>query len=476
MGLHVALVERQIPPIPATSRACALRPGRRSMPVSCEIGSPMAKSAIRSDICAVRLTAHTLTRGIATVALLGLVLLSCDGNRLTDTGARAPLRPSMSHITVPPPAGSYDLPDPANSGGDGSAVSERETGITIPEGDHYVRVRVTGGIVITSTDPAAPINGYMVGPWGLTSHTPFQYCDVDSCALSVVPRFYNTPTTSTGFFLNDVGNYLGESVALVTGPGWFTVERMGLSCAGDEGPCLYFSGHQTLSIDFVALALHASDTTRAAGEVVHFEAEGVNVNLGTPVFWEWWPAGADDFTLVDACADHLECDFAPPSDGLMEAQSWVGDGMGSGYVAGEVKIRLATEAAAVTIIKAEGPNGGSFTTIPGENRLSLEASVMPAESSPAWELIDEPEDQVQTRPPGNVEPTTGTTVEADMPPQDPNRWRNVPHPGTLKEKSLAVRVTAIVTGPGGEVRSPERWSPAPAAFRERTPVTTPSPW
>jgi len=102
-----------------------------------------------------------------------------------------------------------------------------------------------------------------------------------------------------GFVFNDMGNNVGERVERVTGPGRFTVLRAGFhaegtyfeggTCAPFQNPDLPpvcdptvvtdvyafdFSGQQTLSVDFVALALHASSTTPAPGEIVHFQAEG----------------------------------------------------------------------------------------------------------------------------------------------------------------------------------------------------------
>ena len=395
-----------------------------------------------------------LARRAAVPILFGITLVSCEDDRITDIARRLPQRPLFSHVTVPPPAGSYDLPDPTTSGGDGSAVPERETGITIPEGAHYVRVRVTGGILVSRWIPgSSELDGQTIGPWGLNGHMGITYCpDINFCALQVYPFLYTLDNGGWGFILNDMGNYVGESVVLVTGPGSFTVRRIGLSCAGDDGICFGFSGHQTLAVDFVALALHASDTTPAPGQVVHFEAEGVNVSLGTPADWQWWPAGRDYFTAVDTCADHLQCDFAPSSDGHMVAQSWVG----SGYVAGKAEIKPA-QAAAVTIVKAKGPNpGGSFTTYPGESTISLEAQTTPASLAPqvAWEVIDAPDDQVATDPPGFVSP--GATSSFLMPVQNGGRWSEVGHNDGLDKRSLAIKVTAAAAS----IRS------APATVRQ----------
>ncbi len=94
---------------------------------------------------------------------------------------------------------------------------------------------------------------------------------------------------------------------------------------------------------------------------------------------EWWfrPTGATDDIAVPACADHLECDFAPPSDGVMFAQSWVG----SGYVGGEVEI--GRPAVTIKIDTVYGPNpNGSFTTREGEQQVTLKATVAPATRPP----------------------------------------------------------------------------------------------
>ncbi|HXL33538.1 MAG TPA: hypothetical protein VN953_01330 [Gemmatimonadales bacterium] len=384
-------------------------------------------------------------RRAATPALIAITLGSCEDNRITT----APHRPLLADVTVPPPAGSYDLPDPTNSGGDGSAVPERETGITIPEGDHYVRVRVTGGILISTTYGDDAINGYTVGPWGLTSNTPFPYCEyyTDFCTLQVVPRL-NTPTGGWGFIFNDMGNYVGESVVLVTGPGSFTIERRGLSCAGDEGNCFDFSGHQTLSVDFVALAVHASSTTPAPGEVVHFQAEGVNVTLGLPAEWQFRPTGAADYIAVPACVDHLECDFAPPSHGVMFAQSWVG----SGFVGGEVEI--GQPAVTIKMDTVYGPNpNGSFTTRAGEQQITLEATVTPAAlaASVRWSVVPAPEAAAETQAPATIPP--GATSGFPVPAPAPGRWQAYGHPGDLNVKRLGYEATATVSSGGTQYQS-----------------------
>jgi len=300
-------------------------------------------------------------RRATTPALLGIVLMSCEDDRIT----AAPHRPLRTDVTVPPPAGSYAIPTPANSAGpDGSALPEQETGITIPGGESlYVRVRVTGGILLSDNpDYVAHIgptglDGTVIGPRGMN---PGECADL--CPLEVRVWFYSA-TEGLGFVFNDMGNNVGERVERVTGPGRFTVLRAGFhaegtyfeggTCAPFQNPDLPpvcdptvvtdvyafdFSGQQTLSVDFVALALHASSTTPAPGEIVHFQAEGVNVTLGLPAEWSFRPAGAADDIAVPACADHLECDFAPPSDGVMFAQSWVG----SGFVGGEVALTMQT--------------------------------------------------------------------------------------------------------------------------------------
>ena len=331
-------------------------------------------------------------------------------------------------------------------------MPERETGITIPEGDHYVRVRVTGGILISST-PDDAINGYTVGPWGLTAHTPFPFCEVYTqfCTLEVIPRLYSPPLGGWGFGLNDMGNNVGESVVRVWGPGWFTVERRGLTCGNDEGVCFGFSGHQTLSVDFVALALHASSTTPAPGEVVHFDAESVNVALGLPTRWWFRPAGSDDYIWVADCADKFQCDFAPPSTGLVLAESW----LGSGFVGGEVALTPAT--AAVTILKAKGPNlGGSFTAKPGENQIALQAQVTPVNlsSGVTWRIEEDPSHY----PLSPLPPTPPQGADASFTVQllGPGRW-----PGDhgaslqLEPKQLSYKVTATVTDGTGHVKESE---------------------
>ena len=119
--------------------------------------------------------------------------------------------------------------------------------------------------------------------------------------------------------------------------------------------------------------------------------------------------------------------------------------------------------ASVTIFKARGPNaGGSFTTRSGENKLSLAAGVTPTTLAPTiqWEIVDDPADAVVTFEPNGVTPTFGSNVEAFVPAQDAGRWAAVPHPGSLNQKSLALRVRAAVDATGTLVRS------APAIVRQ----------
>jgi len=119
--------------------------------------------------------------------------------------------------------------------------------------------------------------------------------------------------------------------------------------------------------------------------------------------------------------------------------------------------------ASVTLFKAQGPNdGGSFTTRSGENKLSLAAGVTPATLAPTirWEIVDDPADAVVTFEPNGVTPTFGSNVEAFVPTQDAGRWAAVPHPGSLNQKSLALRVTAAIDASGTLVRS------APAIVRQ----------
>jgi len=396
--------------------------------------------------------------------------MSCEDDRIT----AAPHRPLLADVTVPPPAGSYAIPTPANSARpNGSALPEQETGITIPGGESlYVRVRVTGGILLSDNpDYVAHIgptglDGTVIGPRGMN---PGECADL--CPLEVRVWFYSA-TEGLGFVFNDMGNNVGERVERVTGPGRFTVLRAGFhaegtyfeggTCAPFQNPDLPpncdptvvtdvyafdFSGQQTLSVDFVALALHASSTTPAPGEIVHFQAEGVNVTLGVPAEWWFRPTGAADDIAVPACADHLECDFAPPSYGVMFAQSWVG----SGYVGGEVALTPAT--AAVTIVRAEGPNpAGSFTTKPGEEQVSLEATTIPSTfaSEVEWAVTKAPEAAVETQSP--IAPRRGATSSFSVPAPSnaAGRWQAYPVGAGLEVKRLGYEVTAGVSSGGTE--------------------------
>jgi hypothetical protein len=71
----------------------------------------------------------------------------------------------------------------------------------------------------------------------------------------------------------------------------------------------------------------------------------------------------------------------------------------------------------------------------------------------AWEIVDDPDDGVQTQPPTTVTPEFGAIVEASVPLQDGNRWSTVTHTDPLRRKSLSLRITAVVNTLQGQVRS-----------------------
>lgn len=108
------------------------------------------------------------------------------------------------------------------------------------------------------------------------------------------------------------------------------------------------------------------------------------------------------------------------------------------------------------ITKAAGPNaGGSFTTEdePDERTITLQADASGGCAALAngirWQVIDAPYDEVPSIPPDPASLAQGPSITWQVPAQDANRWKAVPHPGVLSKKSLAFEVTASVTDPTG---------------------------
>ena len=174
------------------------------------------------------------------------------------------------------------------------------------------------------------------------------------------------------------------------------------------------------------------------------------MTLGMPAEWWFRPTGATDDIAVPACADHLECDFAPPSDGVMFAQSWVG----SGYVGGEVEI--GRPAVTIKIDTVYGPNpNGSFTTREGEQHVTLKATVAPATlaGSVDWSVTPAPEAAAETQAPANIPQGAPSGFPVPTPANAPGRWQAYGHPGDLKVKRLGYEATATVSSGGTTHRS-----------------------
>jgi uncharacterized protein YcbK (DUF882 family) len=108
-------------------------------------------------------------------------------------------------------------------------------------------------------------------------------------------------------------------------------------------------------------------------------------------------------------------------------------------------VDVVEQSVAIDIVMAAGPNaGGSFTTRAPENRIALEARVSPANIEPAvtWKITDDPDDDVTTVPPSS-NPPTGIASSFTVPKANESsaRWP-ADHPGTLRRKALAYKVTA----------------------------------
>jgi len=131
---------------------------------------------------------------------------------------------------------------------------------------------------------------------------------------------------------------------------------------------------------------------------------------------------------------------------------------GTGYVTADYMLVLsAVPAAPVTtieIVRAGGPNGGSFIVRDPENVIRLDARVTPADLAPnvEWEVVDAPDDQVYTISPDAVPRGASTSFVVPATNRNEGRWPRA-HPGTLSQKSLAYQITAKLTYRGTTIRS-----------------------
>jgi hypothetical protein len=109
----------------------------------------------------------------------------------------------------------------------------------------------------------------------------------------------------------------------------------------------------------------------------------------------------------------------------------------------------------IRIVKAQGPNPGrSFTFARAERTITLQAAVNPGEPAPdvMWEVLDAPNDRVNSMPPAQVSPPTGASASFTLPKHDRGRWPT-DHPGDDDRKPLKYAVTAIWKKGGETYRS-----------------------
>jgi len=127
-------------------------------------------------------------------------------------------------------------------------------------------------------------------------------------------------------------------------------------------------------------------------------------------------------------------------------------GFGTGYFftylhdCGQVQ-----EAVTLKIDSVYGPNAnGSFTTGPGEQLITLKATIAPAAlaASVDWSVTPAPEAAAETQAPATI--PLGATSGFPVPPpaNAPGRWQGYGHPGDLKVKRLGYEATATVSSGG----------------------------
>jgi hypothetical protein len=180
----------------------------------------------------------------------------------------------------------------------------------------------------------------------------------------------------------------------------------------------------------------AHDPTWAGNQAIAYDANGAQV-------------GSVSFAFTDEPGNNVP-DTKSLTGNIARVQLIPADGE---YITWEMTVTPGeTNQVTLNIIKAEGPNAEKSFTLQ-ERTITLAASVVPPELGPevTWDVVDDPGDQVATKPPTNVNP--GLETSFSVPPQDIGRWNAYDHPGALSQKSLAFKVTASVVRDGQTFRS-----------------------
>jgi hypothetical protein len=167
------------------------------------------------------------------------------------------------------------------------------------------------------------------------------------------------------------------------------------------------------------------------------------------------PAPVSGSAILDGCAGSLTCSVNLRVPG--------GTFVVTGMVRGALRVaeqRVAAlpedptppQSVSIQIVRAEGPNGKSFTYAPDERKIVLEATVSPADLATAieWEVLDAPGDRVNAIPPGTS--PTGALTSFNLPKHPRDRWPT-DHPGAMDRKPIRYQVTATVKKDGKVYRS-----------------------
>lgn len=416
-----------------------------------------------------------------------------------------PFAPAVFVYTRPPEDTVYANP-----------ISRHPTGIDLPVG---LPVRVLAeGLVVSSPTPVF-LSGYCLRP-GVTD----PYCSIGSFSYSVhglepgpgvltphlsgsglkvywsrlgsplfgaypIPEFFRGSVPPTGvsgvaelYFTRTAGCCYRIPFGDAEYKAWERYAgRWRFGAVVDDGgrvefgepPLLRLSGPRTeapmaVPADFTLSAVDGSELTDVAWwfiEPANNIFDGVlpdstvfesAFNLILPVY------GASRRSRVSeiaACAGLVTCRYQAHSAGAVIARGTLQSGT---ILAATNRGNSPTEQPpTIRIIGAGGPNpNGSFIVRSPENRIRLEAEVVPASlaSQVTWEVEDAPGDQVSAIPPSAIVP--GATSSFVVPDANINRSRwpdkltdALPLADKLALKSLAFRVTAKISYPGGEIRS-----------------------
>lgn len=210
---------------------------------------------------------------------------------------------------------------------------------------------------------------------------------------------------------------------------------------------------------YSSFALTASESAVNEGDAVIFTPM-IDGEPGLAARWLW--RGTTGATVVDPCGGATgKCLFTPPYTGTMWAYTASG---GGDSASAPVTVKRADDdrPLTITMLFPDYPlPDKSFTTIPGENvvELNAETSDPSRDGEIRWEVVDDVNDHVESGQPATPDggPKTAVTIpQGERPSREGTaRWLALQghHPGTLDRKALRYRVRAYVDDKGKRIFS-----------------------